>query len=165
MTSDDDPHPIDEALGGQTDETPKKKHLFQKGNPGKPKGQRCKATVLAEQMMRADAEPIVQAVIDAAKGGDPTAQKLCIDRIYPRRREPTVELDLPKIETISDLPSATQVVINAVAEGQISPSEGSVICSGVIAAHQRALEVATLEQRIAAIEEKLATGDKGDDTA
>jgi hypothetical protein len=53
----------------------------QSGNPaGMPKGTRHRATMLAEKLMEDDAENIVRAVVNAAKAGDPTAMRLCVER-------------------------------------------------------------------------------------
>jgi hypothetical protein len=63
---------------------------FQKGlsgNPnGKPKGARARVTQLAEKLLDDDRDAIVRAVIAAAKGGDPTAMRLCIERLVPLRK-------------------------------------------------------------------------------
>jgi hypothetical protein len=51
------------------------------GNPaGKKPGTRHRATRLAEKLMAGDAEAVVRAIIDAAKGGDMTATRLVLDR-------------------------------------------------------------------------------------
>jgi hypothetical protein len=58
----------------------------QSGNPaGMSKGTRHRATMLAEKLMEDDAENTVQAVVNAAKAGDPTAMRLCIERLVPVR--------------------------------------------------------------------------------
>jgi hypothetical protein len=58
---------------------------FQKGmsgNPsGKPKGARARVTQLAEKLLDDDRDAIVRTVIAAAKGGDPTAMRLCMDEL------------------------------------------------------------------------------------
>ena len=60
-------------------------HRFAPGNPGRPKGARCKATLLAEKLMSADTRAIVQAVITAARAGDMTAAQ---DRPRPHSADP-----------------------------------------------------------------------------
>jgi hypothetical protein len=67
----------------------------QSGNPaGMPKGTRHRATQLAEKLMEDDAENIVRAVANAAKAGDPTAMRLCIERLAPVRKGRPVTFDL-----------------------------------------------------------------------
>jgi len=57
----------------------------QSGNPaGRPKGARGKAAaLLAERMFEGEAEDIIRADIDLAKGGDAAAVRVCLDRIAP----------------------------------------------------------------------------------
>ena len=64
---------------------------------GKPPGTRHRATRMTEKLMAGDAEAVVRAVIDAAKGGDMTAARLVLDRIAPPCRGRPVRLDLPPI--------------------------------------------------------------------
>ncbi len=74
---------------------------------------------------------------------------------------PLFEIYLPECNSLQDFPAVTNAILDAVAEGEISPSEGNAIANGVLAAHQRSFEISSLEQRINAIEEKLSI--KGDD--
>jgi hypothetical protein len=52
--------------------------------------------------MAGDAEAVVRAVIDVAKGGDMTAARLVLDRIAPPCRGRPVRLDLPPIVCAAD---------------------------------------------------------------
>jgi hypothetical protein len=52
---------------------------FPKGNPGRPKGARHKATVAAEALLDGQAEALTQKAVDAALEGDTTALRLCLD--------------------------------------------------------------------------------------
>jgi hypothetical protein len=59
---------------------------FKKGNPpgpGRPKGLVNETVQMARRMFSENAREIVQVIIDKAKQGDPTAMKLCLDRILP----------------------------------------------------------------------------------
>ncbi len=161
MTTDnDEPRPID---GGEPSTTEKPENPygggykgFKKGNPGRPPGTRTKLHTLSQKLMADDAKAVVESVINAAKAGDMVAAKLVVDRIHPRPRDLTITIDLPPCPLVADVPVVTQLIMDAVAQGEISPSEGSSICNGVLAAHQKALETVQLEQRLAAVEAKLA---------
>jgi hypothetical protein len=73
--------------GGKQDTRFKK---GQPGNPrGKPKGLRARVTTLAENLLDGQAEAIIQAIIRSAVNGDSTAQRVCLDRILPARRNKT----------------------------------------------------------------------------
>lgn len=122
------------------------------GNPnGRPKGARFRVTILAEELMRGDAEHVVRAVIDAAKKGDMVAAKIILDRVCPVRKGAPVMLDLPEPGTPADLPSAVAAVTRAVADGTLSPDEAASVVS-VLEAQRRAIELADHEVRIAALE-------------
>lgn len=123
------------------------------GNPaGKPKGARHKLTILAEQLMEADAEAVVRKVIDAAKAGDMTAARLILERIAPPRKGRPIQLqDLPEITKASDVLAALAHVVRATMAGTITPDEATLL-AGILEANRRSIETADLETRIAAIE-------------
>ena len=127
---------------------------FAPGNPGKPKGARHQTTRHCEALMASDAEAITRTVTEAAKGGDLAAARLVLDRIAPPRREPATPIDLPTIETCGDLPGGIAAILQAVAAGDLTPSEASRL-SGLLADAGRALETAELEQRLSRLEERL----------
>jgi hypothetical protein len=123
-------------------------------NPaGKPPGARAHATRLAEQLMSNDAEAVVRAVIEAAKGGDMTAAKIVLDRIAPPCRGRPVRLDLPPIVCAADLVRALAAVADAMARGVLSAEEAQAAAT-VLEHHRKAVETLDLERRITAIEEK-----------
>jgi hypothetical protein len=84
--------------------------MFKKGQSGNPagpaKGTRHKITMLAEKLLEDDRDDIVRAVIAAAKGGDPTAMRLCIERLIPVRKGRPVVFDLPPVKTAADIAGA-----------------------------------------------------------
>jgi hypothetical protein len=125
------------------------------GNPaGKPLGARARATRLAEKLMAGDAEAVVLAVIEAAKGGDMTAAKIILDRIVPPCRGRPVRLDLPPIVSAADLVRALAAIADAMARGVLSAEEAQA-AAAVLEHHRKAVETFDLERRMAAIEAKL----------
>ena len=72
---------------------------FKKGASGNPRGRRAgsrnKATMLLEKMMADDGEGVVNAVLEAAKGGDMQAARIILDRISPPRKERPISCALP----------------------------------------------------------------------
>jgi hypothetical protein len=135
---------------------PKQTGRFQKGqsgNPaGKPRGARHATTVLAEKLMHDDAKEVVKAVIGAAKSGDMPAARLILERIAPARKDRPINFDMPAIDTVSDLPKATNAIIEAVSKGEITPSEASEL-GKLVDAHVKAIEITDLNERIARLEE------------
>ncbi len=122
------------------------------GNPaGKPKGARHKTTLLAEKLMQADAEVIVKAVLDSAKGGDMTAARIILDRIAPARRDNPVSFELPKIESAADAVGAQSAILAAVANGEITPGEAAEV-SKLIDSFVRTIELTEIDERLRRLE-------------
>ena len=79
----------------------------QSGNPaGKPLGCRNRASRAAETLLDAEAEALTRKVMEFALDGDPTAMRLCFDRIIAPRRARPVHLDLPPIVEAADIANA-----------------------------------------------------------
>jgi len=128
----------------------------QSGNPhGRPAGARNRVTALAQRLMDADAEPVILALIEAAKGGDVAAIKLVLERVAPLPRNRPVHFAAPAIETPADLGAAMGAVLQAVAAGELAPDEAVSIAS-LIETRRRTIETLELDARIAALEQSKA---------
>jgi len=125
---------------------------FAQGNSGKVRGARHKATRAAEILLEGEAESLTRRAVEMAMDGDPTALRLCLERIAPRRKDARIQIALPEIVTAGDTAKAAGVVLASVSEGDLSPNEGAQMMS-LVDAYRRALEVADLERRIAVLEE------------
>ncbi len=95
--------------------------------------------MLAEKLMQADAKDIVQAVVDAAKGGDMTAARLILERISPVRKGRPVYLELPAVQTAADVSAAIAALTMAMASGDVTPDEAATAAS-VFEMRRKALE-------------------------
>lgn len=124
---------------------------FAPGNPGKPKGSRHRATQATLQLLDGQAEQITAKALAMALGGDTTALRLCLERIAPPRRDAPVQFDLPKMETADDAARGASAILEAVAEGELTPSEGAHVMA-LIETYRRTLETTEFENRIAALE-------------
>lgn len=124
----------------------------QSGNPaGKPKGTRHKATLAIEALLEGEAEALTRKAVEMALEGDMQALRICMDRLAPVRRDRPVTFDLPKIETAGDLPKATQAIMEAVAAGELTPSEAAEL-GKLVDAHAKAIEVTDLHRRLEVLE-------------
>ncbi len=132
--------------GGHTGDT-----RFKPGNPGRPPGARNRSTLALEALLDGEAEEITRKAIELAKEGDIAAIRLCLDRITPVRRDRPVMFDLPIIEAAADLPKATNALLQAVAFGELTPSEASDIGKAVDA-HVKAIELTDVQARLAKLE-------------
>jgi hypothetical protein len=103
------------------------------------------------------AEQLTAKLIEMALGGDVTALRLCADRILPARKDRPIELNLPPTETVKQTADAMGTVCTAIAEGQITPSEGEAL-SNVLLAQQAIRVKADLESRMEEIAYRLSLG-------
>ena len=122
------------------------------GNPqGRPPGARNAATLLAEQLLDGEAEALTRKVIEAAKGGDMVALRLCLDRILPPRRDRPVHFTIPVLNSADNASKAMAAITTAVASGELTPTEAAEL-SSVIAAYVKVVESVEVEKRLCALE-------------
>ena len=125
----------------------------QSGNPaGKAKGTRHRATLAAQALLDGEVEAITRKAVELAKAGDTVALRLCLDRITPPRRDRPVTFDLPAIGTTTDLPKASAALLEAVASGELTPSEAAEL-GKLVEAHVKAIELTDVQARLEALEQ------------
>lgn len=124
---------------------------FGRGNPGKPKGTRHKATLATMALLDGEAEVLTRKVIGLALEGDTTALRLCLERIAPPRKDAPVTFNLSPMESAADAAKSAGSVLNAVADGDLTPTEGAHIMA-LIETYRRTLETSDLETRLVALE-------------
>ena len=116
---------------------------FEKGRSGNPAGRRPgsrnRATLAAAALLAGESEALTRKAVELALTGDPTAMRLCIERLLPPCRERTIKFSLPPIESVSDISAAMQAVTSALAKGDITPGEAATI-AGVVETFARAIE-------------------------
>ena len=128
------------------------------GNPrGRPAGSRNRATLVAEALLEAKVEAVVAKVVELALEGDVAALRLCLERLVPPCRDRPVTVELPRIENAADVVAASSALIEAVASGAITPSEG-VQLARLMEVHVQALETHDLDERVAALEGNAGNG-------
>jgi Family of unknown function (DUF5681) len=124
------------------------------GNPaGRRQGSRNKATLALEALMDGQAETITQKAINLALEGDTTALRLCLERICPPRKSRPVNITLPEVKTVDGVAEAQAAVVQAVADGELTPDEGTAI-TNILEARRKAIETQDHEARIAKLEEE-----------
>jgi Family of unknown function (DUF5681) len=123
------------------------------GNPdGKPKGTLNKTTTVARRLLDGEAEALVRKVVELALGGDLTCLRICIERLVPPKKDAPIEIALPEIGSIADIPGFFAAATAKLGEGEITPSAVTAII-GLAEAFRRTLETVELEQRIGALEQ------------
>ena len=126
---------------------------FTKGNPGKPRGTRHRATLLALGLFESGIEDIAKTVVELARGGDLAAAKLVIDKLIPATRERPINLALPPVADAVGVAAAAAAVVQAVANGELLTSEGTALAT-LLEGRRRALELVELDARVRALETK-----------
>ena len=124
---------------------------FGPGNPGKPRGTRHKATVAALALLEGEADRLTRKAVEVALTGDVTALRLCLERIAPPRKDAPVTFPLPSMRSAGDAAKAAGAVLEAVADGELTPIEGAHVM-GLVDAFRRTLEASEFEVRLAALE-------------
>jgi hypothetical protein len=108
---------------------------FEKGRSGTPLGRRVgcrnKTTIAAAALLAGEAEALTRMAVELALVGEPTALRLCLERILPPCRERTVKFALPPIETAADIAFAMKAVTSALAAGLVTPGEAATIAAVV----------------------------------
>jgi hypothetical protein len=126
----------------------------QSGNPsGRPKGALNKATLVTQALLDGEAEALTRKVVELAKDGNPVALRLCLERLLPPRKDRPINFALPKVEEAADLPKALLAILEAVAQGEITPGEGqelTAMLATMVTTYQKGLETGDLEGRLKA---------------
>jgi hypothetical protein len=84
-------------------------NTFQPGNSfgrGRPQGSRNKATIALQEMLDGHGESITRKCALLALQGDPTAMRLCMERLIPPRKDRLVKFRLPAVTTTAEVAAA-----------------------------------------------------------
>lgn len=126
----------------------------QSGNPaGRKTGSRNRATLLAQALIDGKGDALVQKSIDLALSGDVPMLRVLIERLVPPRKDGPVKMKLPAMQSASDVPGITAALLAGVADGRLTPSEAQAV-AGLVEIHRKAIEIAEIETRLAALELK-----------
>jgi len=123
------------------------------GNPsGRPPGSRNKSTLLLLAPLEQAADSLVQRAIAMALDGSVPALRLCIERLFPPCKDRTVQIDLPQTKTARDRSAALSAVIDAIADGQLTPAEGESMAN-ILATDKELATAGDVEYRLERLEE------------
>jgi hypothetical protein len=103
------------------------------------------------ELLEGQAEALTQKAVELALSGDTTALRLCLERVAPPRKDAPVQFKLPQMATARDAARAAGAALEAVSEGELTPSEGAQVMA-LVDAFRRTLETTELEARVAALE-------------
>ena len=74
-----------------------------------------------------------------------------MDRLCPPRKDRYVTFALPKLNRAADAAQASAAIVEAVALGELTPSEAGEL-SKIVDAYTRALQATDFEERLAKLE-------------
>ena len=124
----------------------------QSGNPsGGPPGSRNKSKLALEALLDGEAENLTRRAVEMALAGDTTAMRLCLERIYPARKDTPVTFDMPKLDTAADAIKAMAAIMSAVASGDLTPAEANELAK-LVDTFTRAIEAHELDERLKRLE-------------
>ena len=126
---------------------------FPAGNPGRQKGTRNKATLAAEALLDGEVTALTRKAVDMALAGDTTALRLCLERIAPPRKDRPVPFTLPKMESADDAVRAGAALLQAVAQGELTPMEANEL-GRLVESYVKSLEVSDLAKRLDRLEQE-----------
>jgi hypothetical protein len=129
---------------------------FAKGNPGRRKGARHRATLAAEALLDGEAEALTRKAIELALADDTVALRLCLERILPPRRDRAMAFNLPPLKSGADTAAAMAVIMEAAAAGKILLTEAAEFAK-LLETYMGALETTEFEQRLRFLEASNAT--------
>ena len=124
---------------------------FSKGNSGRPRGSRNRATIAIESLLQGQAEALTQTAVTKALEGDSVALRLCMDRIAPAPKDAAVNFYMPSMNNALDAAEAAGSVLRAVSEGELTPLEATRLM-GLIDSYRRTLELTEIEERLRVLE-------------
>ena len=132
----------------------------QSGTPaGRPVGSRNKKTIAVEEMLAEQTEAAVQKILKMAEDGDPTAMRLCMERMSPTGANRRLGLELPQIKAADDADAAVQLVLDAFGRQEISIRE----LTSMLAAVDRLVRVGDHVEQMRFNENYRRQADRDDD--
>lgn len=129
---------------------------FKKGQSGNPRGKRPgtrnRTTLAMEALLDGEAQAITRKAVQLAKAGDTTALRLCLDRLYPVRRDRPITFDAPELQSANDAAELSRAIVRAAAQGELTPIEAGELAK-LVDTYTRAVTAVEHEQRIKALED------------
>lgn len=122
---------------------------------GRPTGSRNKATQVSQALFSQYAEPLTKKCMAEALKGEPVAMRLAMERLCPSQRDRAVELPLPPVQELADLPVAAKAVMQAVSDGELTPAQGQQTMA-MLAQQCNILLKSEIEERLRTVEKTVA---------
>jgi hypothetical protein len=128
---------------------------FEPGNTagkGRPTGSRNKKTIFQQELEK-DGAAIIQKIKMQALKADPTAMRLCMERLVPLAKAPNASIPLPPVDTPAGLTEAISAITTALAAGELSAQEGESLAR-IVESQRRNIAVEEFEARLKTVEKE-----------
>ena len=128
--------------------------LFERGGvpgPGRPRGSRSRLAKALDGLAADDAEAVYATVRNLALSGDLPACREILSRSWPVPKGRAVDLEIPTVNGVSDLPGIVATLLQAVASGELIPSEAQEFAA-VIETYRKSIELSDIENRLSKLE-------------
>jgi hypothetical protein len=126
---------------------------------GRPKGSRNKTKLSGQHLLDQFAEHLTSKCISMAMDGNPSALRMCMDRINARHPA-CIQLSLPAIRSAADIGRAAEKITNAIRKGGISPDEGETMMR-ILDSCARVIESVEFEKRLEMLEQQSVQSEEG----
>jgi hypothetical protein len=135
------------------------KGRFGTGNPGRPRGARNRASVVAGSIIDDNLGEIVEKCIQLAKEGDRQCILALLKLRIPAQRGLVEEpIELPALATSKDALTALRIIAEGAARGEIDGDHVRSLVA-IVEAFLKSLEIVDLDERIRALEAAQAKED------
>jgi len=128
---------------------------FEPGNKyghGRPPGSRNKDVNVLQSVLDGYGDALVKKCLFLALQGNITPLRLCFQQLFPARQQRSLQFKLPAIKSLTDLASASEMVVRGVSRGRLTPSERQAFTI-MLDGQRRMIETLELEARLRALEE------------
>jgi hypothetical protein len=142
---------IDESVSEPRINGQKSDGRFKSGNPGRPRGSRGKAAVLAEKLAAKDITEIVNVLAKNAKAGCVSSATVLLNRLWVPSKSRHVTFPMPPIRTVDDIAGALSALWAACSSGAIALDE-MLALGAMLERHASIIHAQDHEKRLVALE-------------
>jgi hypothetical protein len=129
-----------------------------KEGKGRPPGRLNRATIFQEALEKGGVE-IIRKVKSQALKADPTAMRLCMERLVPLAKPRNSRFPAPVAKTAEDLMQSISELLKVVAEGVLSAQEGESVAR-IIESQRRMIETEGYDARLRVLEEPRSSSEE-----
>jgi hypothetical protein len=120
---------------------------------GRPAGSKNRSTLLFQGMVDEQGPALIKKAVQMALEGDSAVMRTLLALLLPPRKDRHVTFELPAVASAEDALNASRLVIAAVADGRLTPSEGAELAKA-LEVHIRLHTTVELEQGLATLEQQ-----------